>query len=319
MMSTASDSGSGLRAWRAGAAKSIVLDQPRILAILNVTPDSFSDGGTYATPEAVAEAAALALRDGADGLDVGGESTRPGARRVPAAEQIRRIVPAIRAIRSAVGPAPPMSVDTTLAEVAAAALDTGADAINDVSAGTEDARMLDLAARRGAGVILMHRLAPPQQDSYSDRYATPPDYSAGGGVVAVVRQFLADRAAAALAAGIAPEGIVLDPGLGFGKTVDQNLELIARTGELAALGYPILSGASRKSFVGRVSGLGAESSPLQRVHGSVALSVVHWSRGASIFRVHDVPAHAQALRAASAAARACRAGGAVDGDVGACG
>lgn len=271
------------------------------MAILNLTPDSFSDGGSYPTVEAAVEAAAAAVRDGADSLDLGGESTRPGAPRVEAAEQIRRVVPVIQAIRARGGPLAtiPVTVDTTRAEVAAAALDAGADAINDVSAGLEDPAMLPLAATRGVGVILMHRLRPPGEDCYSDQYRKDPVYA--GGVVAAVREFLAGRAAAAEAAGVAREAIVLDPGLGFGKTVEQNLELVRRTGEIAALGYPVLSGLSRKSFVGRAGGHSPDDPPRERVAATVGLSVAHLLAGASIFRVHDVALHVRALRAAAAA------------------
>ena len=159
--------------------------------------------------------------------------------------------------------------------------------------------MLRLAADRGAGLVLMHRLAPPERDSYSDRYAHPPEY---GDVVAVVREFLGRRAAAAESTGIAPEAILVDPGLGFGKTVAQNLELVRRTGEIAALGYGVLSGASRKSFVGRAMGL-SESEPKQRLMGSVAISVAHYLAGARVFRVHDVAEQRTALLAAAAVNR----------------
>lgn len=267
------------------------------MAILNITPDSFFDGGTLTDPGSAAAAAARAVDEGADILDVGGESTRPGSARVDADEQSRRVVPAIAAIRRAGGAlaAVPISVDTTRAEVARAALDAGADAINDVSAGTDDDDMLALAARRGAGLVLMHRLRPPDGDSYSDRYACPPDYTREGGVVEVVRAFLAARAAGAIAAGVDRAAIALDPGLGFGKTVEQNLELIRRTGELAALGFPIVSGISRKSFTGAWAGL-KDSTPAGRLAPSIALALEHRRAGAAVFRVHDVVAHAAALR-----------------------
>lgn len=274
------------------------------MAILNATPDSFFDGGVLMDPDAAVARAEQAVAEGADILDIGGESTRPGASRVPADEQVRRVIPVVAAIRRAGGAlgAAPISVDTTSAEVADAVLDAGADAINDVSAGTEDARMPGLVARRGAGVVLMHRLRPPGLDSYSDRYAAPPDYAREGGVVAAVCSFLATRAHAALEAGTARESIVLDPGLGFGKTVEQNLELIRRTGELCALGFPILSGISRKSFTGAWAGLKG-STPSQRLAPSVALTLEHRRSGASVFRVHDVAEHRRALDAEGATAR----------------
>lgn len=266
------------------------------MAILNVTPDSFSDGGVLTSAGDAADAAKRAADEGADMLDVGGESTRPGAARIPAAEQIDRVVPAIEAIRRA-GVDVPVSIDTTLASVARAALDAGADAINDVSAGTEDDEMLPLAAERGCGIILMHRLRAPDQDAYSDRYERAPEYT---DVVADVRTALGDSLARATAAGIDPASVVLDPGLGFGKSVEQNLELIRRTGEIVSLGRPVLSGISRKSFVGRVS-LGRDSDPSERLEGSLALGVVHLLAGARLFRVHDAGAHARALSAAWAA------------------
>lgn len=285
--------------WQVSASKAIALDRPRVMAVLNITPDSFFDGGVLTDPGSAAAAAARAVAEGADVLDLGGESTRPGAARVPAGEQIARVVPALGALRRAAGAAGTVAVtiDTTLSEVARAALDAGADAINDVSGGTEDPGMLDLAAGRRAGIVLMHRLVPPARDSYSDRYESPPRY---GDVVREVRAFLEGRARDAVARGVAREAIVVDPGLGFGKSVEQNLELIRRTPELVSLGFPVLSAGSRKSFVGRI-GLGRDSSPRERLIPSLAISVVHWLAGAAIFRVHDVGPQGEALRAAAAA------------------
>lgn len=284
--------------WRAGPNKVLTTDRPRIIAILNLTPDSFFDGGSFPNLASVVAAAARAAADGADMLDLGAESTRPGAQRIDPDEQIRRLLPALRAIRSGPAPLPdiPISIDTTRAEVARAALDAGADAINDVSAGTEDPDILALAAQRTAGLILMHRLLPPDRDSFSDRYQNPPRYD---DLLAEVAAFLSARASAAMNAGVPRESIMLDPGLGFGKTVEQNLELVRRTSELAALGYPILSAASRKSFVGRAAGL-QTSSPADRLAGSIAITLAHHAAGASFFRVHDVAPQAQALRAAAA-------------------
>jgi dihydropteroate synthase len=275
------------------------LDRPRLLAILNVTPDSFSDAGAYVTPEDAARAAERFVSEGADAIDLGGESTRPGAAPVAEAVQIGRVMPVLQLIRRAMGDAVPITVDTTLSAVARAALDAGADAINDVSAGTHDPMMLPLAAERGAGIILMHRLTTPARDSYSDRYAADPVYD--GGVVAGVRGYLESRARAAVDAGIPCEQIVLDPGLGFGKSVSQNLELIERTQELVSLGFPILSGVSRKSFTARAAGLSAETLPRDRLHATLGLGILHLLRGVRLFRVHDVAAHAQALGAAWAA------------------
>jgi dihydropteroate synthase len=275
------------------------------MAILNCTPDSFFDGGVFPNLEAALAAAERAVDEGADLLDIGGESTRPGAARVEAAEQVRRTIPLIRAIRARNGSlgSIPITIDTTLAEVARAALDAGADAINDVSAGIDDPGMLALAASRGAGIVLMHRLRTPPADAYSDQYREPPVYR---DVVADVAEYLSARTQAAERAGIPREGIVLDPGLGFGKTVEQNFELVRRTGELCGLGYPVLSAASRKSFVGKAQGM-AVSEPGQRLPGSIAFSIMHYGAGARIFRVHDVAEQVRALRAAHAIATATAA------------
>ncbi|MDX2147541.1 MAG: dihydropteroate synthase [Planctomycetota bacterium] len=308
------------------------LHEPVLIAIINTSPDSFYSA-SVTPPESGVENALAAVVDavaaGAAVVDVGGQSTRPGAAGVSPEEQISRVVPLIRAIRSsealspahgrnlhasprAAGSLPnqhdpaalaarvrdiPISVDTTSAEVAAAALEAGADAINDVSAGLDDPAMLALAASRRAGLVLMHRLRPPSADSYSDRYTSPPAYT---NVVSDVAAFLRERLEAAIAAGVDPRSIVLDPGLGFGKTVQQNLELIRATPTLLALGRPILSALSRKSFVGRVS-LERDSEPSERLAGTLALSLNHWNAGARLFRVHDIAAHAQAFRAWSAA------------------
>lgn len=292
--------------WRLGKRLTLTLDCPRIMAILNVTPDSFADGGRYGSVAAAVEAALGFVEEGADVIDVGGESTRPGAAGVGAEEQLRRVIPVIRGIREnaearrgAAGQpgTPGITIDTTSALVAREALDAGADAVNDVSGATADAAMLPLVAERGAGIILMHRVRTSAADSYSDAYAANSPPPMGGDAVGSVRDFLASRAAAALSAGVHPESIMIDPGLGFGKTVIQNLELIRGTPTLAALGYPVLSALSRKSFTGRIS-LGRDSGPDERLAGTLALSVVHLHLGARLFRVHDVKAHYEALAAA---------------------
>lgn len=280
--------------WRFGRRGEVVLDRPLVMAILNVTPDSFHDGGRLGSVEAVVEAARRAVEAGAGALDIGGESTRPGAASVGENEQILRTAPAVRAIREA-GIGCVISVDTTRAAVARACLEAGADAINDVSAGTDDAEMLRVAGGEGAGLIVMHRLVKPDRDRYSDAYVAAPVY---GDVAAVVGAFLKERCEAARAAGVAEASVCVDPGLGFGKSVEQNLELIRRTGEIgAACGRPVVSALSRKSFVGRVS-LGRESTPEERLGGTVGMSVVHYVRGARVFRVHDVREHVEALEAA---------------------
>lgn len=277
----------------------------QVLAIINLTPDSFSDGGAYPTVDAVVQAAARAIDDGASGLDVGGESTRPGSRPVSVQEQIRRTAPAIAAIRRTLGDAFLISIDTTQSTVAAAALREGADAVNDISAGRDDPDMLPLVAEHRAGIILMHRLAQPERDAYSTQYPAVSAPAYPGGVVAHVRSFLAERVSLARNAGIPPERIVIDPGLGFGKTVEQNLALIAATTELTALGPALLSGLSRKSFVGHVSGVPADRPPKDRLPGTLAMSVLHFMHGARLFRVHDVRPHVEALAAATAV---CAAG-----------
>ncbi|MBY0307564.1 MAG: dihydropteroate synthase, partial [Phycisphaerales bacterium] len=236
---------------------------------------------------------AAMIAEGAVGVDVGGESTRPGAARVDAAEQRARVVPVVRALRRLVGDGPVVTVDTTLAEVAAAGLDAGADAVNDVSGGTEDAAMLSLVAARRCGVVLMHRAAPPGRDSYSTRYGLAGERGAPleGDAVEAVRRALAGLVERALACGVGFESIVIDPGLGFGKTVEQNLALIRRTGELLAIGRPVMSGLSRKSFTARAAGLPDDTLPAQRLDATLALSREHRRAGARLFRVHDVRAH----------------------------
>ncbi len=269
------------------------------MGILNATPDSFSDGGRFVDVGAGVGQAELMAAQGADIIDVGGESTRPGAERVGAAEQIRRTEPLVREIRAALGDRVAISIDTTLAPVAEAALEAGATIVNDVSAGLEDPGILGLAAERGAGLVLMHRLRPPDTDRFSNAYARDerPEYD---DVVREVGACLRDRIAAAEAAGVASAAIVADPGLGFGKTVEQNLELIRRTDELVAmLGRAVLSGVSRKSFVGVASGLGDGSEPGERLAGTIGLSVAHVLRGASVLRVHDVGPVREAVLAAT--------------------
>jgi len=294
-------SASSGRFWNAGSDRVVSLDPFAIMGVVNATPDSFSDGGQFANPEEAAQYALQLVDEGAAIIDIGGESTRPGAARVDAEEQVRRVVPVIARVRSRSGVA--ISVDTTLAPVAEAALEAGADAVNDVSAGCEDPAMLPLVARKGAGLILMHRIAPPGEDSYSDRYAEPPVYD---DVVREVASFLLMRAELAMAAGVSRDAIALDPGLGFGKSVAQNYELLARTSELAALGHPVLVGASRKSFLGAVTG---RADPEQRIIGSVVAAVAAYGGGARIIRAHDVGAHREALLVAHAVLRGAGLGG----------
>ena len=272
--------------------RSVALDPWCLMGILNATPDSFSDGALNLDPERAIESGLNMVADGATILDVGGESTRPGAARIPAREQLRRVIPVIEGLRRRSDI--PISIDTTIAEVARAALDAGADIVNDVSAGTEDDTMFDLVAKRGCLVVLMHRLHAPEEDSYSDRYQEPPRYD---DVVDTVKVFLQERVAAAEARGIAPGRIVLDPGLGFGKTVEQNLELIAQIGTIVAMGHPVLVGASRKSFLGAITGI---QEPAARGMASVVMAITAWGGGASILRVHEPGPHREGLEAALA-------------------
>ena len=286
-------SGNGL-SWRVSSDRSVALERPVLMGILNVTPDSFSDGGQHFDPDR-AFASALAMREaGASLIDIGGESTRPGAARVDADEQIRRVLPVIERLRDV--PDVVLSIDTTRRVVAERAVDAGARIINDVSAGEEDESILRLAAERECGVILMHRLRPPERDRYSDQYEL--DEPAYNDVVERVRTYLLGRAECAQACGVARESIVIDPGLGFGKTVSQNYALIDRMDELTRTGYPVLCAASRKSFLGKVTGV---ETPSDRVSGSVAVSVMSYERGVRLFRVHDIQPHREALAVAEAA------------------
>jgi dihydropteroate synthase len=254
------------------------------MGVVNVTPDSFSDGGLYLDPEAaIAHGRELAAA-GAEILDVGGESTRPGAEPVGAEEERRRVVPVIEGLD---GLGCELSVDTSKASVAAAALEAGATIVNDVTALRGDPGMAALCAERGATVVLMHMLGDPRTMQDDPRYDD---------VVADVKAFLSDRLEAALAAGIAEEDVWLDPGIGFGKTAAHNMELLRRLGELRELGRPLVIGTSRKSFIGRVDGSG----PGERLGGTIASSVLAAAEGAAVLRVHDVAEVRQALAVTAA-------------------
>ena len=263
---------------------------PVLMAVLNTTPDSFSDGGVHSSLDAAVSHGQLCIHDGAGILDVGGESTRPGAARVDIAEQIARTQPVIAALAT-LGP---VSIDTTRAEVARAALAAGACIVNDVSAALDDPEIVDVACAAGAAIILMHRLASPDSDRWSTEYDARRTYT---DVVHDVRDWLGARVAAVLKAGMPRDRIAVDPGLGFGKDVQQNLALIARLQEFAELGVPVLVGASRKSFLGAIT---AEPDPAQRDAASVGVALVAASNGAAILRVHAVRDHAHALAAWSA-------------------
>lgn len=254
------------------------------MAILNVTPDSFSDGNAYENAEQAADAADRMIGDGAAIIDVGPESTRPSANPVPASEQIDRALPAIEKIRAR-NDAIAISIDTKLASVARAALDAGADLVNDVSALRDDVAMADLVASRGVPVVLMHMRG------------TPVDMQKNGGpvyenVVDEIARFFEERINYATAAGIVRERIILDPGLGFGKRDEHNLAILRNLDHFVQLGLPILVGASRKSFIGRTLGL---SDPADRLFGSLACAVISTLAGAAIIRTHDVRETIQAL------------------------
>jgi dihydropteroate synthase len=255
-----------------------------LMGVVNVTPDSFSDGGEFLDPRRAIDHAADLVREGADVLDIGGESTRPGAAAVGTEEERRRVVPVLDGL---VGIGVPVSIDTSKAAVAEAALDAGATWVNDVTALRGDPELAALCAERRCEVVLMHMLGDPRTMQEDPRYDD---------VVDDVRAFLAGRIEAALAAGIEETRIWIDPGIGFGKTVEHNLELIRRLGELREPGRPILVGASRKSFIGKITGREVGD----RLGGTIASSVLAVANGADAVRVHDVAATRDALQTAAA-------------------
>ena len=255
------------------------------MGVLNVTPDSFSDGGLFLEPHAAVAHAERMVEEGAALVDVGGESTRPGAAPVPEAEELRRVLPVVEALAGRVEV--PLSIDTGKAAVARAALAAGASFVNDVTALRGDPAMAAAVAESGADLCLMHMLGEP---------ATMQDQPRYGDVVAEVKGFLEERLSFAVAAGIPEERIWLDPGVGFGKTAEHNLELIRRLDEIAAIGQPVLVGLSRKRFIGAITGRPAAD----RASGSVAAAILAFERGATMFRVHDVRETADALAVAAA-------------------
>jgi dihydropteroate synthase len=269
------------------AGRVLKLDRPRVLGIVNVTPDSFADGGEHATLEtAVAHGLKLA-EEGADALDVGGESTRPGARDVGIDEELRRVIPVVE--RLARETTLPISIDTSKPEVMRAAVAAGAGMINDVYALRRDGA-LDAAASLGVPVVLMHMQGEPRSMQEAPRYED---------VVADVHRFLAERIFAAEMSGIDKKRIVVDPGFGFGKTLAHNLLLLAQFERFTELGVPVLAGLSRKKTIGELTG---RDDPHERVHGSVAAAVIAAQRGARLLRVHDVAATVDALRVWNAVA-----------------
>ncbi len=280
-------SGRPPRAWN--TSEVIPLEQrfprPSVMGIVNVTPDSFSDGGVNLDPGGRGECdRATRWRTGAALVDVGGESTRPGAEAVPLDEELRRVVPVLEAIAGEL----PVSIDTSKAGVAARALELGAIFVNDVTALRGDPGLAGVVADSGAFLCLMHMLGEPRTMQDDPRYDD---------VVADVARFLEERLAFAVAEGIAEERICLDPGIGFGKTVEHNVELLARLGELAALGRPLVVGASRKRFLGRL--LGDPEATTGPLAAGIAAAVTAYERGATILRVHDVRPHVEALAVAA--------------------
>lgn len=263
--------------------------RPAVMGIVNVTPDSFADGGRFFAPEEAIAHALTLLDEGADILDIGGESTRPGADGVPSGTEIDRVIPVIVGIL-AVWPEALVSIDTSKAAVAEAALAAGAVIVNDVTAGRDEA-MLPLVARAGATVVLMHMRGEPRTMQAETAYDD---------VVAEVHHFLRERAADAGRAGVAEDAIVLDPGIGFGKDLDGNLRLLAALPDLAALGFPVLLGASRKSFISKLTGADVAT----RLPGSLAAAQCALACPRAIVRVHDVAATVQFLAVAAAIAGA---------------
>jgi dihydropteroate synthase len=260
--------------------------RPSVVGILNVTPDSFSDGGSYASADDATRAARRMLADGAALVDVGGESTRPGADDVSQDEELRRVVPVLEALAGL-----PVSIDTSRSEVARRAVALGAAMVNDVSALRREPALAEVVAGAGVDVCLMHMLGTPRTMQVEPRYDD---------VVDDVAAFLEERLAFAVGAGIAEDRVCLDPGIGFGKTPDHNLELLRRLDRIVALGRPVLVGVSRKSTLARVLG---DHGPVGSDAASVGAAVAAFDRGATLFRVHDVAAHVEALAAAAAVER----------------
>jgi dihydropteroate synthase len=258
--------------------------RPSVMGVVNVTPDSFSDGGVHLDPDVAAAAARRMVAEGAAIVDVGGESTRPGSEGVGADEELRRVVPVLEQLEGI-----PVSIDTSKAEVARRALELGAELVNDVTALRGDPDLAAVVADAGAYLCLMHMQGEPRTMQQNPTYDD---------VVADVAAFLEERVAFAVGAGVAEELICVDPGIGFGKTVEQNFELVRRLEELVALGRPVVVGFSRKSSLGRILGdAKATTGPLS---ASVAAAVTAYERGATILRVHDVREHVEALTVAAA-------------------
>ncbi len=259
---------------------------PLIMGVLNVTPDSFSDGGEYLGSSAAVERGLAMMAEGADIIDVGGESTRPGSEPVGFKEQIERVVPVVEELASRGDKL--ISIDTSSSEVARRALAAGASIVNDVSAGRADEQMFELLAEVGCPVVLMHMLGTPRD------MQTEPCYE---DVVGEITAFLARAVDRAMAAGVHRDRVIIDPGIGFGKTLEHNLEILCRLGELECLSRPILVGTSRKSFIGRVLGI---ENPSERIWGTAATVALAVAGGANILRVHDVAQMRQVAKMAYA-------------------
>jgi dihydropteroate synthase len=273
------------RQWRL-RTRSLSLAKPLIMGVINVTPDSFSDGGSFiSSRDAVAHGRRL-IEHGADLIDLGGESTRPGAEPIPAATEISRVMPVLEDLSGTV----PISVDTTKPEVARLALEAGAEVINDVTAGSDPA-LLEQVAAAGAGLILMHMQGSPGTMQDDPRYED---------VVQEIKLFLTERSRAAQQAGVQPDQIAIDPGIGFGKTLEHNLDLIREIGSLRGLGFPVVLGASRKKFLGTIIGV---DQPSQRDLASAVVAALAVERGADVLRVHNVSACREAVAVALAIVR----------------
>jgi dihydropteroate synthase len=263
-------------------AKDLDLSEPRVMGVINVTPDSFSDGGECLSPEAAVARAEALIEAGADVLDVGGESTRPGAPPVPLEEELARVLPVAEVLCQRF-PGTPVSIDTSKAEVARRCLEEGASVINDVTALRGDPAMAAVVQEHGVPVVLMHMQGDPRTMQNAPRY---------GDVVREVKDFFRERLGAAAAAGIREDRVLLDPGIGFGKTLEHNLELLRRLAELDELGRPLVVGTSRKSFLGALSGGAA---PAERGPGTLASNLWAVAQGARLLRVHDAQAMRRAL------------------------
>jgi len=268
--------------------RQMILSRAHIMGVVNVTPDSFSDGGMFHEQDTAIKHALRLVEEGADIIDVGGESTRPGSSSVPADEEWRRVEPVIRALERETDV--PISIDTMKPEVAWKAIEAGAIMVNDVS-GLRDKEMVDLVAREHVAVTIMHMLGEPKTMQENPVYRD---------VVKDVKDYLRDQMQAAMDAGVAKDSIVIDPGIGFGKTVEHNLELINHVPDLADLGRPVMIGASRKSFIGAIT----RADVTDRLEGSLAAAVMAVVRGARMLRVHDVKQTLRALKVAEAILRA---------------